>query len=191
MKIIVGLGNPGKEYENTRHNSGFLAVDQIADQLHLSFQQEKWQAMIAQTKKDGETILLVKPLTYMNLSGNSVGQIMKFYKADVQDLLVIHDDMDLPIGSVRIRESGSDGGQKGMRHIIQVLGTNQINRIRIGVGHSAARQHDLVPDWVLSPVSKQDQEIFQKTLQIARDAAIMWLDQPMGKVMSKYNTKVK
>lgn len=121
MKLIVGLGNPGKEYEKTRHNSGFLAMDYLADLLHVQINQEKFEALILKTNIDGEQVLLMKPLTYMNLSGKAVAQAVKFYKIDPQDILVLHDDMDLPTGSVRIRKNGSAGGQKGMKNIIDAL----------------------------------------------------------------------
>ncbi len=191
MKLIVGLGNPGKEYAKTRHNSGFMVMDRIAEKCHVQIEREKWSALTASTQIGGEAVLLMKPLTYMNDSGRAVIQAVNFYKLSPEDVLVIHDDMDLPVGSLRIRQKGSDGGQKGMRSIIQAMGTNDITRFRIGVGHSAAGVHEIVPDWVLSPVSKAEQAEFTEILDKAADAAMMWVSSPVELVMSRYNTSKK
>ena len=191
MKLIAGLGNPGKEYQNTRHNSGFMAVDLLADRLNASITSNKFNALIAQVRIKGEAVLLMKPLTYMNESGSAVSQAVSYYKIDPQDILIIHDDMDLPVGSVRIRKKGSAGGQKGMKSIISCLNTDEIARIRIGVGHSARGNHKIVPDWVLSPISKEDREIFHTALQASADAAYDWVYKDMDIVMSEYNIKVK
>lgn len=191
MKLIAGLGNPGKEYQNTRHNSGFMAVDLLADRLNTSITSNKFNALTAQVRINGEAVLLMKPLTYMNESGSAVSQAVSYYKIDPQDILIIHDDMDLPVGSVRIRKKGSAGGQKGMKSIISCLNTDEIARIRIGVGHSARGNHKIVPDWVLSPISKEDRDIFHKALQASADAAYDWVYKDMDIVMSEYNIKVK
>lgn len=188
MKLIAGLGNPGKEYEKTRHNSGFLAMDELAKKCSLDFS-EKWNALIAKKNINGETVLFMKPLTYMNESGHAVSQAVNYYHIDPVDILIMHDDMDLPVGSLRIRKKGSSGGQKGMKSIIDQLGTSDIARIRIGVGHNTHGEHDKVPDWVLSPVPKAEQEDFQKTLVAAADAAYAWVSEPFDIVMSKYNMK--
>lgn len=189
MKLIVGLGNPGKEYEKTRHNAGFMVMDKIADTLHVDIQTKKFQALICNTKIDGESVILMKPLTYMNESGQAVIQAVNFYHIDVEDILVIHDDMDLPTGSCRIRKNGSAGGQKGMKSIISHLGTTDIARIRIGVGHSTKGNHDLVPDWVLSPVPKSEKEDFDNAIDSGAKASIAWITQSMDKVMNQYNIK--
>lgn len=189
MKLIVGLGNPGKEYEKTRHNAGFMVMDKISDKLNISINTKKWNANICQTRINGESVILMKPLTYMNESGQAVIQAVNFYHIDENDILVIHDDMDLPTGSCRIRKNGSAGGQKGMKSIISHLGTSDIARIRIGVGHSIKGNHDLVPDWVLSPVPKSEREDFEKAIENGADAAICWVDQSMDKVMNLYNIK--
>ena len=189
MKLIVGLGNPGKEYENTRHNSGFLTMDRLLDKCNVASTTKKWNALIANVKVDGESVLLMKPLTYMNESGNAVIQAVNYYHIDPSDILVMHDDMDLPTGSVRIRKNGSAGGQKGMKSIIAHVGTTDIPRIRIGVGHSDKGNHKLVPDWVLSPVPKSEKADFDNALQNSADAAYAWITQPMDKVMNQYNIK--
>ena len=125
MKLIAGLGNPGKEYEKTRHNSGFLAVDKLAEKLGTSITSEKWNALIASVRINGEQVTLMKPLTYMNESGSAISQAVKFYKLQPEDILILHDDMDIPVGALRIRKNGSGGGQKGMKSIINALGTDQ------------------------------------------------------------------
>ena len=183
MKLIAGLGNPGKEYEKTRHNSGFLAVDKLAEKLGTSITSEKWNALIASVRINGEQVTLMKPLTYMNESGSAISQAVKFYK--------LQDDMDIPVGALRIRKNGSGGGQKGMKSIINALGTDQIARVRIGVGHSEPGNHAKVPDWVLSPVPKAEREEFERIISIAADAAAAWANEPLDKVMNKYNIKEK
>ena len=191
MKLIVGLGNPGKEYEKTRHNSGYMALAKLAESVGASVTSNKFQALTASAMIGGEKVLLMEPLTFMNLSGNAVRAAADYYKIDPQDILILHDDMDLPVGSVRIRPKGSSGGQKGMKHIIACMGTDEIARIRIGVGHSKRGEHEEVPDWVLSPVAKADRELFDTAIDTAARAAEAWVTQPMDRVMSQYNLKVK
>lgn len=189
MKLIVGLGNPGKEYEKTRHNSGFMAMDKLCDKCNVTLKSKKWNALVEKTNINGEAVILMKPLTYMNESGNAVIQAVNFYHIEPQDILVMHDDMDLPTGSLRIRKNGSAGGQKGMKSIIQHVGTTEIPRIRIGVGHSDRGNHDIVPDWVLSPVPKSEKEDFDIALNAASEAAYAWCNETMDKVMNQYNIK--
>lgn len=191
MKLIAGLGNPGKEYADTRHNSGYMAVDRLAQKAGVSITTEKWNALTAVCRIEGQAVLLMKPLTYMNNSGSAVSQAVSFYKIEPEDILILHDDMDLPTGSVRIRKKGSSGGQKGMKSILQCLGTDAIARIRIGVGHSRHGEHDLVPDWVLSSVPKAERDIFQNSIRTAAEAAYAWVYEDMDQVMSRYNIKIK
>ena len=136
MKLVVGLGNPGREYENTRHNMGFLALDEFAEMCGVDFEKEGFKGTLAMVKRSEfpEPVLLLKPLTYMNLSGESVVQAKNFYKLDPSDILVVYDDMAIPEGSIRLRPGGSSGGHKGMKSIIQLLGTDAFPRIRIGIG---------------------------------------------------------
>ena len=190
MKLIAGLGNPGKDYEKTRHNSGFMAMDLLADRCGVSVSTKKFNALVQSVNINGQSVLLMKPLTYMNESGSAVSQAVSYYRIDPEDILILHDDMDLPTGSVRIRKSGSAGGQKGMKSIMQSLGTNNIARIRIGVGHSKHGNHEIVPDWVLSPVPKAERELFDTALKAAADAAYAWVSEPMDIVMNKYNIKI-
>ncbi len=191
MKLIAGLGNPGKEYEKTRHNSGYMALAKLAEDVGVTGTSEKFNAKIAAAMINGEKVLLMEPLTYMNLSGNAVRAAADYYHIEPEDILIIHDDMDLPVGSVRIRSKGSSGGQKGMKHIISCMGTDAIARIRIGVGHSTPGEHGVVPDWVLSPIAKADRDVFDHAIEVAAAAARAWVSEPMSQVMTKYNLKVK
>ncbi len=191
MKLIAGLGNPGKEYAKTRHNSGWIAIDRLAETLNVSISTEKWNALVTKTMVHGEQVILMKPLTYMNESGIAVQQAVHFYHIDPKDILILHDDMDLPVGTVRIREKGSSGGQKGMQSIIDALSTNAIPRVRIGVGHSKAGEHDLVPNWVLSGVPKELQSEYDAAIADAAKAAELWVYEPLDKVMNQCNRKPK
>ena len=136
MKIIVGLGNPGKEYEKTRHNAGFLTLDKVAASLNVDITTKKFKALIGETFIKGEKVILVKPQTYMNLSGESLIKILDYYDLDASDIFVISDDLDLPVGQLRIRENGSSGGQRGIQNIIQHLGTNVFLRLKIGIDNN-------------------------------------------------------
>ena len=191
MKLIAGLGNPGKEYAKTRHNSGWIAIDRLAETLNVSISTEKWNALVTKTTVHGEQVILMKPLTYMNESGIAVQQAVHFYHIDPKDILILHDDMDLPVDTVRIREKGSSGGQKGMQSIIDALSTNAIPRVRIGVGHSKAGEHDLVPNWVLSGVPKELQSEYDAAIADAAKAAELWVYEPLDKVMNQCNRKPK
>ena len=191
MKLIVGLGNPGKEYETTRHNSGFLAMDLLLEKCKNPTMSKKFDAYVGKVNIEGENVLLMKPLTYMNHSGSAVNQAVQYYHIEPEDILVMHDDMDLPVGSLRIREKGSSGGQKGMQSIIDALGTKEIARIRIGVGHSTPKAHEEVPDWVLSSVPKSEKEKFRNALENACEAAYAWVYTNMDLVKSRYNIREK
>ncbi|MFV0379315.1 MAG: aminoacyl-tRNA hydrolase [Anaerorhabdus sp.] len=184
MKIIVGLGNPGKEYENTRHNAGFDAIDLVAREMNVSFTQEKFNATLASFNYQQEKIILVKPLTYMNNSGIAVRAIVDFYKLDLNDLLIVHDDLDLAINRIRIRKKGSAGGQKGMASIQSHLNTQEINRIRIGID-----KNPLIPivDYVLGRVAKEDRDKYQNSLQHTSDAIIYFFKHPIDEVMNRFN----
>ena len=134
MKLIVGLGNPGKKYENTRHNTGFAVIDRTLAKLNVELDKNKFNADYTMINRNGEKIYILKPLTYMNLSGEAVVPFMKYFNIDPEDLVVVHDDLDLPVGKIRLRQSGSCGGQNGMRNIIDLLGDSNIKRIRVGIG---------------------------------------------------------
>lgn len=186
MKIIVGLGNPGKEYANTRHNAGFDVLEKVSDKLNIPINQEKFKAKIGQGNYKGEKILLVQPQTYMNLSGESIIQIVQFYKCDLDDIVVVFDDMDTEVGHIRLRYKGSAGGQKGMKSIISLLGSENIARIRVGIGKDPRIP---VVDYVLGKVRKEDRENYEKALDAASDAAIYSIDHSFEDTMSSFNKK--
>ena len=188
MKLIVGLGNPGKTYEKTRHNVGFLVIDVLADKLGIEVKQKKFRALIAQTKINDETVILMKPQTYMNLSGDAVIKAMQFYNIEPQDILVIYDDMDLPAGKLRLREKGSAGGHKGMKDIIHILKTQEINRIRIGIGTSDVIDTKV---YVLDKIPKEEYEVFEKGITEAANACIDSIKMSFGDLMAKYNYRKK
>ena len=130
MKLIIGLGNPGKEYENTRHNTGFMVLDRLSEKLNIEMTQNKFKGLYGKSKYKGEDVILLKPQTYMNLSGESVRQVMDFFKINQEDILVIYDDLDMPVGKLRLRQSGSAGGHNGIKNIILHTGSQNFNRIR-------------------------------------------------------------
>lgn len=186
MKLIVGLGNPGKQYENTRHNAGFLAIDKVAEKLGVSFQVSKFRGLLAQTRINGEQVLLLKPQTFMNLSGESVIQVMNYYRLEPKDLIVMFDDKDTEVGDIRLRPQGSAGGQNGVKSIIQHVGTQVFNRIRIGIGSPG---HMNMAEYVLGQIDKQAKEQFDSALEKAAQAAIDSASVSFQDVMTKYNTK--
>lgn len=166
MKLIVGLGNPDKKYEKTYHNIGFLCVDALAASLGLSFSKKYGNAKIAEGHYNGEKIILAKPQTYMNLSGESVLKIKNKFKLEDENILTILDDIDLPVGVVRYRQSGSAGTHNGLRNIIKLLGTNEIPRLRIGIGRN--EKMDLA-DFVLSKISSEDNVYLQDAIVLGVD----------------------
>lgn len=184
MKLIVGLGNPGKQYEHTRHNAGFDVLDRLADRLNTGISQNKFNAKITVVRKGGEQIMLMKPETFMNNSGEAVIQAVQFYKIAVEDILVIHDDLDLPVGKIRIRTSGSAGGQKGMKNIIDHLHTQDITRIRVGID-----KNPLIPivDYVLGKIPAEQQADYETALKWAAEAAEASMTRPISDVMNRFN----
>lgn len=186
MKLIVGLGNPGKEYEMTRHNSGFCVLDAIAKDCNVDIAQKKFKAFIANTNIGGEKVILMKPQTYMNLSGEAVQEAMNFYKLTPKDILVIYDDLDLPVGKIRLRAQGSAGGQNGMKNIIRHIGTQEFDRIRVGIGKDARIP---VVDWVLGKIRKDELDDYNKAIELARDAAIYSCTHTFIDTMSQFNRK--
>lgn len=185
MKLIVGLGNPGKKYENTRHNTGFAVIDRTLAKLNVELDKNKFNADYTMINRNGEKIYILKPLTYMNLSGEAVVPFMKYFGIEPEDLVVVHDDLDLPVGKIRLRQSGSCGGQNGMRNIIDLLGDSNIKRIRVGIG-----KDPLIPvvDYVLGKTKKEDLEVYSQALDKASEALIYWLDHDdFSKVMSNFN----
>lgn len=160
MKIIVGLGNPGDEYKFTRHNAGFIMIDKFAEQNGMEFNKNKFKSLVAEKNINGEKVILLKPQTYMNLSGEAVKEAMSFYKLDVEDLVIIYDDIDLPIGKVRYREKGSSGTHNGMRNIMLHVKDEHIKRIKIGICGDRNRNQSLA-DYVLQSFTKDEKEILE------------------------------
>lgn len=186
MKLIVGLGNPGKEYENTRHNSGFFVMDELAKECQVQIEQKKFKSLIATTRIHGEQVMLMKPQTYMNNSGEAVIEAVKFYHIDLEDILVIYDDMDMPIGKIRLREKGSAGGQNGVKSIIAHLHTQDFKRIRVGIGKDSRVP---VVDWVLGKIRKEELEDYHQAVCMAKDAAIYSISHSFVDTMSRFNKK--
>lgn len=185
MKLIVGLGNPGKQYHQTRHNIGFDVIDEVSSRFNIPLSQAKWQGIYGMGHVNGEKVILLKPLTYMNLSGESVRAVMDFYDLDPEDLVVIYDDLDLPVGKIRLRQKGSAGGHNGIKSIIAHLGTQQFNRIRVGIDRPPTGMS--VSDYVLSRFQKDDREAIEQTIKVCADACEAWLKSPFLQVMNEYN----
>ena len=186
MFVIAGLGNPGKEYAGTRHNVGFGALDELADKYRISVDTGKHKALIGKGIIEGEKVILVKPLTYMNLSGDSLREVLDYYKLPPERLLVIYDDINLDVGQLRIREKGSAGGHNGMKSIIARVGSDAFPRIRVGVGAKPPRM-DLA-DYVLGHFSKEEQVLMEEAFLRAADAASALLTEDVERVMNQYNT---
>lgn len=162
MILLVGLGNPGKEYEQTRHNVGFMAVDEIVRRHNFSSFRGKFKGLIAEGDIAGQKVMVLKPETYMNLSGDCVSAVCKFYKIPVEDVIVFHDEMDLPVGKIRVKRGGGSGGHNGLKSIDKHMGNNYL-RVRIGVSKPLTREE--VVNWVLSAFSKQDKKIIDETVE--------------------------
>ncbi|MCI6121070.1 aminoacyl-tRNA hydrolase [Lachnospiraceae bacterium HCP28S3_F9] len=190
MYIIAGLGNPTLQYEGTRHNVGFDVIDTLADKYNISVDARKSRAFIGKGMIEGQKVILVKPQTYMNLSGESIRGLVDYYKIDVEhELLVIYDDISLDVGQLRIRKKGSAGGHNGIKNIIANLGTQNFPRIKVGVGEKP-KKYDLA-DYVLSHFSKAERELMEEGYQKAVKAVEMLLDGEMEAAMNEYNRKVK
>lgn len=184
--LVVGLGNPGPKYEWTRHNVGFLVVDELAERANLPVQKLKYKALTNTAVIGGRSVLLMKPTTYMNLSGESVGQAARFYKIPPERVLVISDDVSLPQGKLRIRRSGSAGGHNGLKNIIAHLGSDQFPRLKVGVGGKPYPDSDMA-DWVLSKFTGQDKAAMEQTIAKAADAVACLLEFGVDKAMAQYN----
>lgn len=185
--MIVGLGNPESKYDNTRHNAGFMAVDVLCNMLGARLCKMKFKAIYDVVDVDNKKVLIVKPQTYMNNSGESVKEFMSFYKIDADKLVVISDDISLDVGKMRIRSKGSDGGQKGLRSIIEHIGTSDFARIKIGVGKKPNPDYDLAA-WVLSKFKEDEKPLLETTLKNAAESAKIIINGEIDKAMNKFNS---
>lgn len=185
MKLIVGLGNPGKPYDNTRHNIGFEVIDELSKRFDISLNQAKFKGMFGAGIIKGEKVILLKPLTYMNLSGESIGAVMDYYDIALDDLVVIYDDLDLPTGKIRLRQKGSAGGHNGIRSTIAHVGTQEFKRIRVGI--SRPQNGMAITDYVLGRFTKEEQLDMEKAVKKACDACEAWVDVPFLQVMNQFN----
>ncbi len=183
MKMIVGLGNPGKEYELTRHNVGFMVIDNYASKYQNEFK-KKYNGLYAKIYRNGEYFILLKPLLYMNLSGIVVSKYANFFKIKPEDILVIHDDLDLPVGKLRIRSKGSSGGHNGIKNIIENLGTQEFPHFKIGIGNDKNRD---TKDYVLGKFNKDELVKLEKIITYSTQIIDDYLDEDIIRVMSKYN----
>ena len=183
--LIVGLGNPGREYRNNRHNIGFMVLDQLAGKMDTSFSKMKMNALMTAVRYKGQRIILIKPQTFMNLSGKAVASFIRFYKLPLENLLVVYDDVDLPFQTLRMRPNGGDAGQKGVRSIIKELGTKDFPRLRIGINRPPGRMS--VSSYVLLNFSDQEVETLPFVLDQAADAILAFVELGLNQAMTTYN----
>lgn len=185
MALIVGLGNPGPRYESTRHNIGWRALDRFAARHALSFTKTEHRALVASGSINGDRVILAKPMTFMNLSGDSVVPLARFYKIDTARIIILCDDIDIPFGTIRVRKTGSSGGQNGLKHIIERMGTPDIARVRMGLGRPPGRMNPA--DYVLTPF-KGDDEIGAIEMSDRAAAAVeTWLKDGIDIAMTRFN----
>ena len=188
MKMIVGLGNIGKEYRDTRHNAGFLFLEALREELKLDFREEPaFRGRVAKAQLEGETVLFLMPSTYMNDSGSAVQSLAAYYKVWPEDILVVYDDMDLPVGEVRWRKKGSSGGQKGMADIIEKMGTQEIPRLKIGIGKGDV--HHRGKDYVLGTFRKEERSLIDKVIALHREGVPIFLREGIEAAMNRMNGK--
>ena len=184
--LLVCLGNPGDKYENTRHNVGFMVADEVAERQNKPIQRLKFKALTNIFTISGEKVLVMKPITYMNLSGEAVRLAADFYKVPPERILVVSDDTALPVGRLRIRLKGSAGGHNGLKSIIQHLGTDQFPRLRVGVGEKPHPDYDLA-DWVLGKFQGEDKKAIDTAIKRAADAVECVMEQGLDRAMGKFN----
>lgn len=185
VKLVVGLGNPGAAYRGTRHNVGFEVLDRLADRHHVGFDAAPVEALEARWRVDGDAVMFAKPLTFMNLSGEAVGGLVRFYRIEIADVLIVCDDVNLPLGRLRVRATGSEGGHNGLRSVAQHLGTIDYARLRIGVGRGDERR-DLA-DHVLSRFEAEEQTGVTSAIDRSADAVEDWVRHGLAYVMNTYN----
>ena len=186
LHLIVGLGNPGAEYAKTRHNAGFLLVERLAAQWQVGWLKErKFSARVAKAERHGKTVLLAEPQTFMNLSGEAVGALVKFYQLPLANILVVVDDADLPLGEIRLRPSGGSGGHHGLDSVAQHLGAKAYARLRIGIGRKPEARE--ISGYVLGKFSADEHALLEKVLARAADQLECWLDAGLAKAMNQFN----
>jgi peptidyl-tRNA hydrolase, PTH1 family len=183
--LIVGLGNPGREYQNNRHNVGFKQIDKLAEKLGVRFTRLESKALVTRAEYRGQRVILAKPQTYMNLSGQAVRALTRFYKLPLSNLIVAYDDVDLPFGSLRLRSKGGAGGQKGMASIIEQLGTQEFSRLRIGIDRPPGRMDAAA--YVLQNFSPSEQEILLATLERGVQALFVFMNEGIEAAMNQFN----
>ena len=184
--LIVGLGNPGREYENTRHNAGFVAADILADNFNMKWSKNKFDALYGDCVVAGAHVIIAKPQTYMNLSGRAVQKLASFYKIPLDKIIIMHDDVSLDVGKIRIRRKGSAGGQKGLANIIELMGSEEIPRIKIGVGAKPHPDYDM-KDWVLGHIPKEQAADFETATKNAAKAVEEIIARGIDSAMNKYS----
>ena len=187
VKAIIGLGNPGREYERNRHNIGFQVIDLLAEKHGMRFDQRKFRALLAKGRILGHDVILAKPLTFMNSSGEAVGPLAHFYKIEPQDILVIADDLDIPQGRIRLRPMGSSGGHNGLKSIILHLGTEDFSRARIGIGRPPGSMDPA--DYVLQDFTQDEEAVMTKVRGRAVEAIETWLEEGIEAAMNKFNIR--
>ncbi|MGI6226284.1 MAG: aminoacyl-tRNA hydrolase [Peptococcales bacterium] len=184
--MIVGLGNPGSKYNNTRHNVGFWVIDKLAEKLNVNVDKKMAQALVQTTFWDGRKLLLVKPQTYMNLSGQAVMELLNFYHDQIEDFIVIHDDLDLPPGQLRFKRGGGTGGHNGLKSIVEYLNSQDFDRLKIGIGRP---RYPNVKDYVLTPFDQEEKESVDKEVIRALEGIKIWMTEGMDKAMNTFNQK--
>ena len=192
MFLLVGLGNPGPEYTHTRHNAGFLVIDELASRCRARLKEVKFESYFARTSLAGTDLILAKPLTFMNRSGIATAGLLRYFSIAQEKLLIIYDDMDLPTGRIRLRPSGGSGGHKGVSSIIAYLGSEQFSRLRIGIGRggeqeSVESRDQRVVSYVLSPFQPGEEVLIQDAVQVAADAAEVFLQKGIEEAMNRFN----
>lgn len=187
--LIVGLGNPGREYADTRHNIGFMLIDRLAARLSARSMKVQSKAIVTDARYEDRKLILAKPQTYMNLSGQAIQGLVRFYKLPLENVLVAHDDLDLPFCTIRMRPGGGAGGQKGIKSTIDMLGTNEFARLRLGIDRPPGKMDAAA--YVLQAFSGQEMQSVNETLDKAGDAALTWVLEGLNAAMNKFNTKTE
>jgi PTH1 family peptidyl-tRNA hydrolase len=183
--LIVGLGNPGRQYQDNRHNVGFMVLDALAEKLDTSFRKVKMNALMTAVRYQDDRLILIKPQTFMNLSGQAVRSFIRFYKLPLENVMVVYDDVDLPFETLRIKPDGGDAGQRGLRSIIDVLGTKSFPRLRVGIGRPPGRME--VSDYVLQSFSSNEKQALVFVLDQASQAVLYFIDHGLDQAMTLYN----